>query len=133
MGTEYVQPIYLISANSFSMAQQQLLAKRKIIVVDMSLCDGVEKNDHRRALAKFFKILEANDPNRLDWPKSSHNEPDNLFRPKGNKISVSDMALVVNRWREKRLAYPGWIVLPHENRMNLYAGTYNWLSTQFED
>lgn len=133
MGAKYAQPIYLISAGSFSTAQQQLLAKRNIIVVDMAQCDGVEKNDHKKALAEFFKFLENKDPNDLDWPISSHENNNSIIRPANRKITVNEMKTAVNFWRERRLSYPGWVVLPHANRINLYFYTSSWLPTKFED
>ncbi|MFC3116653.1 SIR2 family NAD-dependent protein deacylase [Cellvibrio fontiphilus] len=132
VGGEGTQPIYLISASSFSTAQQLLLAKRNIIVVDMSLCDGVAKNDHKAALTKLFEFLDIKDPSRLDWPRSSHESRNLLWGPTNQKISLIELKDVVEFWRDQRLTYPGWLVLPHENRANLFFYTSRWLSAEMD-
>jgi hypothetical protein len=132
MGEEYAQPIYLISAGSFPVAQQQLLAKRNIIIVDMAQCENVKRDNHDKALAQFFRELEGKKPTQLDWPKPKDKESKTLSGPSGRKILIADMESALESWRKERLSYPGWVVPPHSSRSNLYARTRTWFSTQFE-
>lgn len=127
LGTENTQPIYLITIGSFSVAQQAVLAKRHIIVVDMALCSDVTFGDHMSALNKFFSFMEKEDPYRLDWPRADYSSP------KHSKLSLKELEERVSVWQRQRQLYPGWVILSHTKRDSLLRSIRPWMTTTFTD
>ena len=68
LGKDKTQKIYLVGVFDLSSARLQLLAQRGIIVVDLSCCDGIEKQDHKKALSRFFEYIRSKKPDALRWP-----------------------------------------------------------------
>ena len=127
LGSENTQPIYLITIGSFSVAQQAVLAKRQIIVVDMALCNGVISSDHVSALTKFFSFMEKGDPYRLDWPSADYSSPKNF------KLSLQELENRVASWQRQRQLYPGWVILPYAKRDSLFKSSQPWTKGNFSD
>jgi len=122
LGKDKTQKIYLVGVFDLSSARLQLLAQRGIIVVDFSCCDGIEKHDHKKALSRFFEYIRSKKSDALDWPynpKSMH--------PAHGADRIEEVQKITEEWRRQRLAYPGWLILPHGNRENLWAYTDAWV------
>ncbi|MDH1471558.1 SIR2 family protein [Shewanella bicestrii] len=127
LGSEQCQPIYLIATGKISVAQQAVLAKRQIIVVDMTLCNGFAVGDHAAAIERFFNFMKGRNPYSLDWPKPDYTRPENFL------VKESDFTSRIAAWSSQRLAYPGWRVLPQSKRENLLSCTRSWAKVDFTE
>jgi hypothetical protein len=127
LGSEQCQPIYLIATGKISAAQQAVLAKRQIIVVDVTLMGHVSVNDHAAAIESFLNIMKARNPYRLDWPILDHSYPENFT------VKESDLETKIVTWRVQRQAYPGWRVLSLSKRESLFGSTRPWVTAKFAE
>lgn len=127
LGSEQCQPIYLIATGKISAAQQAVLAKRQIIVVDVTLMGHVSVNDHAAAIESFLNFMKARNPYRLDWPKPDYSYPENFT------IKESDLETKIAAWRALRQAYPGWRVLSLTKRESLFVSTRPWITAKFSE
>lgn len=123
LGKDKTQKIYLVGVFDLSSARLQLLAQRGIIVVDLSCCDGIDKHDHKKALSRFFDYIRSKKPDALDWP----------YNPKTMPLAhdadrIEEVQKITEEWRRQRQAYPGWLILPHGNRENLWVLTDPWVN-----
>lgn len=105
-----------------SSARLQLLAQRGIIVVDLSCCHGIEKHDHKKALSRFFEYIRSKKPDALDWPYSPK-----TMHPVHGADRIEEVQKITEEWQQQRQAYPGWLILPHSNRENLWVYTEAWI------
>jgi hypothetical protein len=127
LGSEKCQPIYLIATGKISVAQQAVLAKRQIIVVDVTLMNHVALDDHAAAINGFLTFMKERNPYRLDWPEPDHSSPE------GFTIKYSDLVNRIAAWGAQRLEYPGWRVLAQSKRESLFVCTRNWVAAKFND
>lgn len=123
LGTDKTQKVYLVGVFDLSSARLQLLAQRGIIVVDLSYCEGIEKHDHKKALCRFFAYILSKKPNTLDWP---YNPPH--MHPTHGADRIEEINKITEEWRQQRTAYPGWLILPHDNREKLWLYTDSWVN-----
>ncbi len=121
LGKEETQKIYLVGVFDLSSAKRKLLKERRIVVVDLSCCQGVENNDQKKALSWFFEYIRSKKPNVLDWPLNSNKQ-----RPAANADRLEEIQEITEEWREQRQSYPGWLILPHDNREKLWEFTNAW-------
>ncbi len=122
LGRDNTQKIYLVGVFDLSSARQQLLAERGIIVVDFSCCDGIERHDHKKALSRFFDYMMARKPNVLNWPYNRRSP-----KPDYNADPAERFNKITEEWRQERSAYPGWLILPYDNRRDLWVFTWHWI------
>ncbi len=123
LGKDKTQKIYLVGVFELSVARLQLLAQRGVIVVDLSCCDGIDKYDHQKALSRFFNYIRSKKPDTLDWPYN----PKTLY-PAHDRDRIEEVQKITEEWRRQRQAYPGWLILPHNNRENLWVYTDSWVN-----
>lgn len=123
LGKDKTQKIYLVGVFDLSSARLQLLAQRGIIVVDLSCCDGIDKHDHKKALSRFFDYIRSKKPDALDWPYNPK-----TMHPAHDADRIEEVQKITEEWRRQRQAYPGWLILPHGNRENLWAYTDAWVN-----
>jgi len=123
LGKDKTQKIYLVGVFDLSSARLQLLAQRGIIVVDLSCIHGIEKHDHKKALSRFFEYIRSQKPDALDWPYSPK-----TMRPTHGANRIEEIQKITEEWRRQRQSYPGWLVLPHSNRENLWVFTEGWVN-----
>jgi hypothetical protein len=123
LGKDKTQKIYLVGVFDLSSARLQLLAQRGIIVVDLSCCDGIDKHDHMKALSLFFGYIRSKKPGALDWPYNSRSP-----HPAHGADRIQEVQNITEEWRRQRQAYPGWLIMPHGNRENLWAFTESWVN-----
>lgn len=123
LGKDKTQKIYLIGVFDLLPARLQLLAQRGIVVVDLSCCEGIEKHDHKKALERFFGYMQSNKPDVLDWPYKPQK-----VHPESGAVSIKKVQAITEEWRRQRQAYPGWLIVPHDNRQNLWRLTQEWIS-----
>lgn len=123
LGKDKTQKIYLVGVFDLSSARLQLLAQRGIIVVDLSCCDGIKKHDHKKALSQFFDYIRSKKPDALDWPYNPK-----TMHPAHGADRIEEVQKITEEWRRQRQAYPGWLILPHGNRENLWVFTDAWVN-----
>ncbi len=123
LGKDEAQKIYLVGVFNLSSAKLQLLARRGIIVVDLSCCHDIEKHDHEKALNRFFEYIRSKKPDVLDWPDRSETGP---F---GDGDRIEKFKKITVEWCQQRQDYPGWLILPHSNRDHLWHFTNAWVNT----
>lgn len=123
LGKDKTQKIYLVGVFDLSSARLQLLAQRGIIVVDLSCCDGIDKHDHKKALSRFFDYIRSKKPDALDWPYNPK-----MMHPAHDADRIEEVQKITEEWRRQRQAYPGWLILPHGNRENLWVFTDTWVN-----
>lgn len=123
LGKDKTQKIYLVGVFDLSSARLQLLAQRGIIVVDLSYCDGIEKHDHKKALSRFFDYIRSKKPDALDWPYNPK-----TMHPAHGADRIEEVQKITEEWRRQRQNYPGWLILPHGNRENLWVFTDVWVN-----
>lgn len=122
LGRDNTQKIYLVGVFDLSSARLQLLAQRGIIVVDLSCCHGIEKHDHKKALNRFFEYIRSKKPDALDWPYNPK-----AMHPAHGADRIKEVQKITEEWRRQRHSYPGWLILPHGNRENLWVFTEAWI------
>lgn len=122
LGRDKTQKIYLVGVFDLSSARLQLLAQRGIIVVDLSCCHGIEKHDHKKALSRFFEYIRSKKPDALDWPYNPK-----TMHPAHGTDRIEEVQKITEEWRRQRHSYPGWLILPHGNRENLWVFTKAWI------
>ncbi|WP_020207843.1 anti-phage defense-associated sirtuin Dsr2 [Gilvimarinus chinensis] len=123
LGKDKSQKIYLVGVFDLLPARLQLLAQRGIIVVDFSCCDGIDKSDHSKALIRFFEYIRSKKPDALDWPYNP-----SMMHPEHSSDRIEEIQKVTEEWRRQRQAYPGWLILPHSNRENLWVYSHAWVN-----
>lgn len=123
LGKDKTQKIYLVGVFDLSSARLQLLAQRGIIVVDLSCCDGIDKHDHKKALSRFFDYIRSKKTDALDWPYNPK-----TMHPAHDADRIEEVQKITEEWRRQRQAYPGWLILPHGNRENLWVFTDTWVN-----
>ena len=124
LGLRNSPKMYLIGLPNLSDSQKQLLARRNILVVEMSAYSDVGPDDHERALTRFVDYLRSRERefNSLNWPNANHDSG-----PKIDGDITKEIRERLPRWRKERLAYPGWVVVPSEGRRSLWEDTRNWV------
>lgn len=116
--------IFLIGIFKLSEAQKKLIEERNIVLIDMSVCDGVG-NDYKKALNIFFEYLSSKKEkfSCLDWPiKQTSRDL--------NSDYLSQIKRIIPEWRRQREEYPGWVVLPEDRRNSLWWNIQNWIDFQ---
>lgn len=124
IGGEKTQKIYLIGVFDLSSARLQLLAQRGIIVIDFSCFHEIEKEDHKKALSTFFEYMQSKKPNEMNWPDD--NGTDHYLTE--NVDHIKAFREITLKWQQQRRAYPGWLILPHDNRSSLWIPTQYWIN-----
>ncbi|MDY6951323.1 MAG: anti-phage defense-associated sirtuin Dsr2 [Thermodesulfobacteriota bacterium] len=118
--------MYLVGVFSLSSAQKKLLGQRNIVLVDLGDCPGVAHN-HYEALDRFCRYLlsRKTEDNRTDWPRGQTTMgPD----PK-KKDKSAQLGALLPEWRQARLSFPGWVVVPEDQRDSLWTFTQFWASS----
>jgi hypothetical protein len=123
LGKDKTQKIYLVGVFDLSSARLQLLAQRGIIVVDLSCCDGIEKHDHKKALSRLFEYIRSKKPDALGWPYN----PKSMY-PAHGADRIEEVQKITEEWRLQRQSYPGWLILPHDNREIFWVYTAGWVN-----
>lgn len=123
IGEEIASKIYLIGVfNTLDEGDKKLLYRRGIIVVDLSAFN----TDPGKALDEFLELLKKRSEERkkrtVDWPVVSADAA-KIMKSDPNKYREA-----VAEWRRQRSEYPGWVVMPKDQRQFLWLYTEHWLS-----
>ena len=118
IGKDLASKIYMVGIFNFTSAELKLLEKRNIIVLNMSICEGVN-NDHRKGLNLFFDTLNdlttSQDPE--EW------QVEEFIHFSSSNITIEKIQEVTRNWQMVRETYPGWYILPYKFRKNLIFST----------
>ena len=113
VGHETAPKIYLIGVfANMTEADRKLLSARGIVPVDLSALSM----DHRTALGCFFAYLEGRRTRALEWPDVAGLDA-LASEPK------PDYRALAAKWRQQRICYPGWVVMPGDRRSTLWGDT----------
>src|SRR6266446_2607788 len=153
----HIQPIYLCGILNLSTFQRKLLEGRNVIPIDLSplfpesswLDPAVR---YVKALEWFLlTLLHGEPPNIIHWPKSvsaniwkpSEGLPALVTGPRPlsplgeqspkrmGRLAAEELRSVYEIWNKNREEYPGWVVLPNDNRDQLWDYTKYWLDPIF--
>ena len=115
--------IYLVGSVNFSESQKKILSNRNINIVDLGKCLDVD-GDHAKAVERFVEYLTSKktEEYRLDWPNQ-------LFGPDINSENKKhELERTIESWRGVRKNFPGWRIVPKENRYLLhYREDFEWV------
>lgn len=119
IGKDLASKIYLVGVFDLSTAQLNLLQSRNIIVLNMKYCEGVD--GHQSGLELFFDALSdlTKRENVDKWPLDKfHHDISFIDDDVTEKIKI-----VTKEWEKSRENYPGWYILPSDNRKQLMMKT----------
>ena len=115
IGTGTVPYIYMIGVFArLSEADRKLFNSRNIVPVDLS---DISK-DPSQALRHFFAYLEECKPRSLQWPTRNMS-----IESHPGSDDISNLVEISKEWRRQRLRYPGWVVMPSDQRRSLWLRT----------
>lgn len=120
-----VPKIYLIGTFSFSEAQLKLFEQQNIIVVNIIVAESAN-NKHYDALDLFIEYLneqeQKKNKNFYDW--SYHEEPIFHFTEQYKNKPIELFEKAIQNWKNLRLSYPSWVILPETKRTALQYETF---------
>lgn len=132
LGIQNAAKIYLLGVLNLSTSQEKALTQYNITCVDMSVCEGISKNDHQAGLTAFINYCKSrkNDVNQKGWELS-----DARSYPRSNFTEVSttgsgfdEFTALISLWKNERRSYPNWLIVPRDLRKRLWAYTESWSS-----
>ena len=115
LGRDNAPKMYLVGVLGLSRSQKTLLKRRNIVPLDMSEWPDID-DDHYKALERFFGYLESTRiEDCLGWPIDADTQtpPDRESKP----------SALAQTWKEQRLLYPGWVIVPEDRRRALWLHT----------
>ncbi|MDI1336447.1 MAG: SIR2 family protein [Lacunisphaera sp.] len=148
-------PIYLCGVLDLTAEQLPLLAKRRIIPIDLGFffsSRDFPQRDARHAAATdwLLKVLAQGKPARpVEWaPISAPDET--TLQPAGPSVprftafqeiwpkhdqplTPERLAEVLQVWARQRAEYPGWLVAPDTVRRRIWHGTEHWRQRVFQE
>lgn len=128
LGKENSPKVCLVGVFSLSSAQKRLLEQRNIVLVDLGDCSGVARDPYR-ALDRFCRYLSSRkaQDNWTDWPRGqTAMTPD---RKKNEEDKNAQLSALLSEWRQARLSFPGWVVVPEDRRHSLWTFTQGWIGS----
>ena len=116
IGKDNVLKIYFINVNQTSEADRKLLEERKINVIDL-LVDNNSNGSQYQALVSFFDYLfmKIHEYDPLTWLSGE----EQIFFNRQQTSIEEQLIKRINTWRNSRLNYPGWVILPEQIRERL--------------
>jgi len=147
-------PIYLCGVLELAPAEVAALAERNIVALNLGELftkQDYPQRDERHAAATgwFLKVMADGKPARAgEWAPTSKavlkalkppGPPPGHFTPFSESVPASDDLMtpekirsVINVWKEQRLQYPGWIVVPNPPRWRIWNYTERWRQPLFD-
>ena len=136
MGEENICKIYMINlSNSFD-DQTKFFERNNIVPINI-VPDHLSKDSDQSQI--YYDLLDQSieellsqstmlsskksEYNNLEWPKDNEIE---LKRPENSKST--QLSQLISKWKNQRLSYPGWVVVPEDRRRVLWHHTQEWIS-----
>lgn len=102
---------------NLSHAQKKLLQQRNIVLIDLSICEGID-GSHGKALEVFIDyLLSKKTRKNLSWPDRQS------FYYRSDEDPASQIKSAIREWEFTRKRYPNWVVLPEDRRDVLWTYT----------
>jgi hypothetical protein len=149
-------PIYLCGLLELTASKRRLLESLNVVPIDVSSLfpiAGHRDREARHAAAArwlLYSLREGRPPEVLTWPQPGPRErvpqdldaavpsgPEPLEQEPAFPTSTAEVSGVARtsvdldglyrRWTRKRERYPGWVVLPRDNREALWHLTEHWI------
>ena len=119
-GPQNSPKIYLIGLFSRS----DTFTQPNIVPVDLSKYPDMSR-DHYKALEQFLDYLPSRkaEDNRLGWPNDGER-----LEPDTNTDKLAQLSKLLSVWKNQRLLYPGWVVVPEDLRSSLWSCTHRWIN-----
>ena len=120
LGINFINKVYLISVDSISNAKRKLFNERNINVVDLTVFKNIMPNCTKTELVEFFvnELISRKSKDKLNWAFDLQSS---------EKYKDKSIKEITEIWKSERLSYPGWIILPKEQRRCLYNKTDSYL------
>ncbi len=137
------QKVYICTiprGDEFNEAQKRLFAKRGVELLDLNIAikhEGLEgsPNKYQEAILWFFLKLKEGETKESarKWPYSSLSQaPGNALQP--HKLTKSKInSSIVSYLETIRETFPGWRIVPAQNRLKLYSHILRDYGNKFED
>lgn len=125
LGAHGSAKMYLLTAG-LSPSETKLLEQRNIVSVDMSAYLDIDVNNHYKAIERFLDYLRRRktDYENLNWPiRPTARGSIRTSEMDTSRSDIEVIAEAVPTWREQRRSYPGWVVLPKDQRDSLWMHT----------
>lgn len=146
---EHAPVIYLVGVLGLSDSKRRLLESRNVVPLDLAqLFPPVPHTDpgvrHKAALEWVLLSLMAGRPStNTKWPTNSSvtvpeprytkevrplrpREPESAAVVEAQPDGNFEPHALYNVWKDNRKRYPGWVVLPKENRTSLHVRTQSF-------
>ncbi|WP_318479912.1 anti-phage defense-associated sirtuin Dsr2 [Photobacterium leiognathi] len=132
LGSQNSPKIYLIGVLNLSTSQEKALSQYNITCVDMSVCKSVGEKDHQAGIDAFIRYCEQRKESETQrgWKLSSElscSRFNSTKPPKDNEVE-EEITQLISLWKNERLSYPNWLVVPSNLRHKLWNYTSNWSS-----
>lgn len=116
------KPIYFITVENSTPEQRHKLDEKRIKIVNLSELDEIEEGDYEQGFTYFFKYLNHKKPDdkKLHWAEFYGQYLSS------RRVKKIDKAPILSNWQKQRKNYPGWIVLPEDQRRILWLYTDSW-------
>ena len=138
--------IYLIvppDRNVSSIAVSNQRGVTPIFLSDVSGANALGQTPTGAALLSFARSLSKTTPAKTTYPKTTHQVDrwsievggDALDGPSFSKDGENRDAKIkraVQRWRQERESYPGWLIAPEGERHRLWQTTRHWVEPVLE-
>lgn len=127
LGQKNSPKIYLVDPLGLSESKKKFLEQRNIDLVDISEYHDIG-GDYYKTLEFFLHYLKKQKDERLkrpEWIEWLYDNEVDLLEPMGKR---EQLLKLLQTWKTQRHSYPGWVVVPEDNRSQLWLYTKKWLS-----
>jgi len=124
-------PIYLIVRPGGKEPPPPLLKQRGVTPILLSDVPGIsaigQTTDHA-ALHHFVQGLSTTRPRAEKWSvEASGDTVDGPSSPNKGGDRSAEIERAIQRWRQERESYPGWLIAPTAERQRLWQTTKHWV------
>lgn len=119
-------PIFLIECRNIPEPELNSMRNKNMIVINLAKCEEL-KGNFREALEQFISFCEDSceaSSKFIKWPISD----DSIMGPQGNSIER-----ILDVWRNERINYPNWFILPQNKRLRLWQYTERHIASFDKD
>jgi hypothetical protein len=109
--------MYMLSVNSLSASEELWLNKHNINAIDLTYYDDNAEKALKQLLRELGLIAGKDHNDKLNWGNKLSNSSIRLNREK--KEGQPQYKLAIDTWKKDRETYPGWLILPTEDREKL--------------
>lgn len=122
LGVNHNSPIYMITVEKERKVENILLAARNIVVINLADCFPKREVSYQEALGFFFEELQKRQGNcrKKKWLEVAKKvELGRLMEGDEQQTQQKLLQELYNFWANSKKNYPGWIIIPHRERICL--------------